>query len=387
MMGSTFLKRIGWIAFWLLMLHFVIEITGHHYIYNTLGNTVFQGRLGPGIQEYKDMPNRVMAMDKPHPWPISQRFGKLALTDAEEAYHQEYESVSFVVIHRDSLIYEQYWEGFTDTSRSNSFSMAKSIVGLLTGVAIERGEIKSVNDPVYHYLPQYEAGLGKQMTLEHLLTMSSGINFDESYINPFAFPARANYGDDLEALLRNYEVTETPGERYTYQSGTTQVLAFALKSATRRELADYAAEYVWKKVGAEHSAFWSLDDKDGTEKAFCCINAAAKDFARIGKLYLHHGNWNGVQVVDSAYVAASVNWPEHGAEYPSESYGYCWWLGDHNGQEFFFMRGIKGQYVLVYPEEELIVVRMGRTRNVGSGKEHPEDVYDYLDMGLRMIEE
>ncbi|MEQ9188043.1 MAG: serine hydrolase [Cryomorphaceae bacterium] len=387
MLRSTFLKRLGWVAFWLLLLHFVIEITGHHYIYNTLGNTVFQGRLGPGIQEYKDMPNRTIANGTPQPWKKSDRFGKLSLTESELAYHREFQSVSYVVIHRDSLIFEQYWDGFSDTSRSNSFSMAKSIVGLLTGVAIERGEIKSVQDPVYYYLPQYETALGKEMTIEHLLTMSSGINFDESYINPFSFPARANYGDDLEALLRSYEVTETPGERYTYQSGTTQVLAFVLASATRRNLADYAAEHVWQPIGAEHSALWSLDNRDGAEKAFCCINATAKDFARIGKLYLDGGRWNGTSIVDSAYVAASVGLLGNYVVYPSESYGYCWWLGDHNGHDFYFMRGIKGQYVLVYPAEELIVVRMGRTRNVGEGKEHPEDVYDYLDMGLRMIRE
>jgi CubicO group peptidase (beta-lactamase class C family) len=386
-LDSPFVKRLGWTLFWLLMLHFVVEISGHHYLYNTLGSTIFKGKLGPDIQEYQEMPNRVIEAGKPQPWPLASDYGSHSLNQEELAYHEMNQSVSFVVIHRDELVHEQYWEDFNDTSKSNSFSMAKSIVGLLTGIAIGRGEIESVETPVYYYLPQYEKGFGKEMTVEHLLTMSSGINFDEHYLNPFAYPARANYGDDLEALHINYEVSEKPGGPFNYQSGTTQVLAFTLRAATRRPLADYATEHVWKRIGAEHPAFWSLDREGGMEKGFCCINATAKDFARIGKLYLHYGNWEGTQIVDSQYVAASVNLTGSQTKLNSDIYGYSWWLGEHQGKDFFFMRGIKGQYVLVVPEDELIVVRLGRKRHNGDTSPHPEDVYRYLDMGYRMIEQ
>jgi hypothetical protein len=226
---SPLLKRLGWIAFWLLIVHFIVEVTGHHYLYNTLANTVFEGRLGPEIQEYKHMPNNVIEKGQPEPWPEAKTYNQGVLTPEEEAYHQAFESVSFVVIQHDSLVHEQYWEHFNEDEQSNTFSMAKSIISLLTGIAIDRGEIKSVETPVYYYLPQYEAGLGKQMTIEHLLNMSAGINFDEDYLNPFAFPARANYGDDLELLLMDYDVTIPPGEEWSYQSGTTQVLTFVLK--------------------------------------------------------------------------------------------------------------------------------------------------------------
>jgi len=268
--------------------------------------------------------------------------------------------------------------------------MAKSVVGVLTGIAIKKGQIESVDKPAYRYLPQYESDLGEKMTIRHLLTMSSGINFDESYINPFSFPARANYGDNLELLLRNYEVTEEPGEYFNYQSGGTQVLAFALKSVTRTSLSEYASENLWKPLGAEHEALWSLDHEGGTEKAFCCINATARDFARIGKLYLNNGRWNGVQIVDSAYVAASVSQQqglknEDGSQ--CEIYGYSWWLGEHKSKYFYMMRGILGQYVIVIPEHDIIVVRMGHKRKYGSGIPHPEDVFHYIDMAQRLTAE
>lgn len=350
--------------------------------------TVFKGQLGPGIEEYKEMPNRTVEADRPQPWPLSSEFGKHQLAATEETYHQKTESVSYLVIHRDSLLFEHYWEGFGPDDISNSFSMAKSIVSLLCGIAIDQGSIESVDKPVYWYMPQYDYEMGRDLRVRDLLTMSSGINFDENYLNPFAFPAKANYGDNLELLVSQYEVTEKPGKFFSYQSGATQVLAFLVAGVTRSSLSDYASAHVWKKVGAEHPALWSLDKEGGFEKAFCCINATARDFARIGKLYKDHGRWNGEQIVDSAYVAASVSpsgtLNDDGT--PCETYGYQWWLGEHKGMGFFFMRGIKGQYVLVVPEQDLIVVRMGRKRDFGTRtRSHPDDVYYYLDMGLNMI--
>ncbi len=376
--------------FWVLIAHFVVEVTGHHYIYNTLSKTVFEGRLGPGILEYKGMPNRVIETGIAQPWIMSETYNSASFNEDELSFHDEFGTVAFLVIKNDEIIFEEFWDGFDQETISNSFSMAKSVVGVLTGIAIKNGHIKSVDDPVFHYLPQYEAELGKKMTIRHLLTMSSGINFDESYINPFSFPARANYGDNLELLLRNYDVTEEPGKSFNYQSGGTQVLAFALKSATRSSLAEYASTHLWKPIGAEHEALWSLDREDGTEKAFCCINATARDFARIGKLYLNNGQWNGQQILDSAYVAASIS---HQPEFKNadgsacEIYGYSWWLGRHHDKDFYMMRGILGQYVIVIPEDDLILVRMGHKRKMGSGIPHPEDVFRYMDMALRISNE
>ncbi len=388
MSSKTKSRLISWLV-GILVVHFIIETTGHRYLYNTLAMTVFKGKLGPDIKEYHDMPNSVIEHAQPQPWPLSKAFGSKSLTDDAMAYHEQNQSVSYVVIHRDSLLFETYWEDFGIDSISNSFSMAKSVVSLLVGIAIDEGRIKSLDDELYRYMPQYRTELGEHLTIKNLLTMSSGINFDEHYLNPFAFPARANYGDNLELLLSKYEVTEMPGETFKYQSGNTQILGLLVKGVMRESLASLASQHVWKKIGAENDALWSLDSEGGLEKAFCCINATARDFARIGKLYADYGKWNGKQIVDSAYVAASIR-PAGMVDSEGKAcdyYGYQWWLGEHQGHEFFFMRGIKGQYVVVIPDEDLIMVRLGRKRDFGSRtKPHPDDVYNYLDMALAMIE-
>ncbi len=351
--------------------------------------TVFKGKLGPEIEEYKEMVNDTVMSYEPQPWAVSPSFNQSSFSEEEEAYHQRFGSIAFVVIHQDQLLFEKYWEHFGDGVPSNSFSMAKSIVGALTGIAIRQGAIEGLDQPLYRILPRYDTPMGKKVTIRDLLTMSSGIEFDEHYLNPFAFPAKANYGDNLELLVAEYEVTSEPGVYFDYQSGTTQVLGFALEAATRHKMSDYATQHLWNKVGAEHPAFWSKDHEDGIAKTFCCFNASARDFARIGKLYLQNGRWGNEQIIDSAYVAASVSPPgtlnRDGS--PCETYGFSWWMGKHKDHDFFFMRGIKGQYVLVVPDLELIVTRLGRIRENNRTKPHPEDVYRYLDMAFRMIDE
>jgi CubicO group peptidase (beta-lactamase class C family) len=388
---SDRIKRSAIICLTVLLVgHFLIETTGHHYLYKTISMTLLEGRLGPSIQEYRAMPSREISAWHPQPWPRSTRAEANRLTESETDYHAQNQSVSFLVIHHDSIIYESYWDGFNADSISNSFSMSKSIIGLLTGIAIDEGKIENVDKPVYWYMPQYREGLGEELTIKHLLTMSSGIDFDEHYINPFAFPAKANYGDNLELLLCDYSVTEKPGERFHYKSGNTQLLGHIISDVMRTSLSDMATKHVWSKIGAEKFALWSLDHEDGMEKAFCCINATARDFARIGKLYKDHGKWNGTVVVDSTYVAASImpSGTQNLDGTVCNTYGYQWWLGHHAQSDFFFMRGIKGQYVLVSPQHDLVVVRLGRKRDVGSGEHpHPDDVYTYLEMGKRMIEE
>lgn len=372
----------------LLLLHFLIESTGHHYLYRTVANTLLRGQLGPDIFEYQRTPNRFIYNDRPQPWPLAAAYGHRKLEKSSLDYHQTFESVAFLVIHRDSILFEQYWDDFGPDSIANSFSMAKSMVALLTGIAIDKGLIENVDQPLYEFMPQYREGVGADVTIKHLLTMSSGFNFDEHYINPFAFPAKANYTDDLEVLLNDYQPTHPPGKFFHYQSGTTQLLGQLLVNQSKTSLSSLASQWVWKPLGAERSALWGLDDKDGMEKAFCCINATARDFGRIGKLYKDFGRWNGQTIVDSAFIAESIQPPStlNKDGTPCNTYGYQWWLSVNPDDPFFFMRGIKGQYVLVDPLHDLIVVRLGRIRDDGNGdRPHPNDVYQYLEMGRTLI--
>jgi len=207
---------------------------------------------------------------------------------------------------RYSPAFEAYWDGYGKDSYSNSFSMAKSIVSLLVGCAINDGYIRSIDDPVGNYLPEFAEGDKAKITIKHLLTMSSGLSWDESYSTLFSLTTKGYYGNNLSQLVLNQTVVKEPGKTFEYRSGDTQLLSLIIEKATGETLSDYASEKIWTKVGAEHDALWCLDRNDGVEKAFCCFNSNARDFARFGQLVLNQGMWNGEQIVPASYLAEAL---------------------------------------------------------------------------------
>lgn len=286
-------------------------------------------------------------------------------------------------------MYEQYWDGYSDASLSNSFSMAKSIVSMLVGVAIKEGKISSVEQPVGDFLPSFREGAKARIKLKHLLWMSSGLNWDESYSNPFSVTTEAYYGSDLKKVIRRLEAVAAPGQAFDYKSGDTQVLAMVLEAATGKKLSAYAEEKLWKSIGAAHDAEWSIDKPGGIEKAYCCFFSNARDFARLGKLYLHQGVWQGDTLVPPAYVQASLR-PSGLVKASDKSkvdfYGYQWWLlPQYKGQDVFYARGILGQYIIVVPEKELVIVRLGKQRGERLGS-HPGEVLAMIDAVNEMVE-
>jgi CubicO group peptidase (beta-lactamase class C family) len=342
-----------------------------------------------GIDDYKIFDNRVIKKStQPQPWPVAVNYNKVALPKETQEALVKYESIAFLVIKNDSIVHEQYWDGYGPSSLSNSFSMAKSVVSILIGAAIKDGKIKSIDQPIGDFLPEFTSGGKEKITIHHLLMMSSGLNWQESYANPVSMTTEAYYGDDLRSLLGRMKAIETPGKYFNYLSGDTQILSFVLKAATGKSLSEYAAEKLWQPLGAENDALWSLDKKEGDEKAYCCINSNARDFARIGKLYLQDGYWNGQQIVDTSWVKASTT-PDlildNVTKQPIDYYGLQWWLiKDSKGQDDFYMRGIGGQYVIVIPSKKIIIVRLGRKRSKERIGEHLKDTYEYLD-GMNQV--
>jgi len=378
------------VVFTLIALHFILVFTGNKYIYTVLEMTVLKGKLGPSIDEYEAFHNdTVHPADQPIRMPVGSDYNTVQLPDEYLQQHEKLQTVAYLVIKEDSLRHEFYREGFGSESASNSFSMAKSIVGTLIGIALQEGHIESLQQPAGHFVPFLNEGDFQKITVEHLLNMSPGINFDESYLNPFAFPAKANYGPDLYELLQQYQPVDEPGKTFSYQSGTSQLLAFVLEAAVGKPVHEYAQEKLWKPLGAQHPAYWSTDEK-GRNKAFCCFNSNARDFARFGALYLKHGMFAGQQIVDSAYVAASVQPASHLMETngePNYRYGYHWWtyLNYKNKFDFFYMRGLKGQYVIAIPDENMIIVRLGRHREKRGTYDLPKDVEYWIDGALHLV--
>ncbi|MCC7051052.1 MAG: serine hydrolase, partial [Bacteroidia bacterium] len=248
--------------------------------------------------------------------------------------------------------------------------------------------IKNIEQPVGDFLPQFKEGKKAEIKIKHLLTMSSGIDFDEDYVNPLAYPAEAYYGSDLEKLTYAYNVKSEPGKIFKYLSGDSQLLAFVIKAATKMNVSEYAAKSLWNPIGAETDALWNLDHENGWEKSFCCFYSNARDFARIGKLYKDYGKFNNKQIIDSTYVQAATSptglLEEDGK--PCKQYGYQWWMVDYKGMHIPYMRGILGQYVFALRDKNAIVVRLGHYRPKTKTPEgFPTDVKLYLDAALSIL--
>ena len=356
------------------------------FVNKVIYRTLLSGKTGPDLDELNKFPKHEVNNQTPQPWPISMRYNQQQLGEEVIKSIDLYKTVSFLVIKDDSLLFELNREGYGDTTYANSFSMAKSINSILIGCAIKDGLIQNVDEPVSNYIDEFKDGEKAVITIKQLLTMSSGIDFDETYFSPFAWPAEAYYGPDVNALTLRAKVKETPGNTWIYKGGDSQLLGIVLSRVLKnKSIAEYASEKLWKPIGAEHPAYWSTDEK-GMEKVSCCFYTNAKDFARIAKLYMNKGNWNGVQIVDTNYVNESISaaniLDKEGK--PNDKYGYQWWLMKHKDHNIFYMRGIRGQYVFAIPDLNTIVVRLGHKRASKKGDELPSDIYIYLDAAMAL---
>ncbi|MDQ8005720.1 MAG: serine hydrolase [Pedobacter sp.] len=296
----------------------------------------------------------------------------------------------FLVIKNDSIIYQYLSEGNSLAVRQPSFSLAKSFVGTLVGMSVDRGEIKSTDELVITYLPELAKNDERfnRLTIQHVLDMRSGFDFKERSFSPFSQITRSYYGANLKKIVAKLKFKNEPGKVFEYQSINTQVLAFVLEKATGKGLQELMQERLWKPLGAESDALWSLDNAEHI-KAFCCISATALDFAKIGRLYLNGGNWEGKQLISKKWVDLTTNpdsltklryknqfWATRDfkffkdsistanallkdkLDYPVERntdgrYFYAQKVYDYKAQGMF------GQSVYVNPQNKVIIVRLG----------------------------
>lgn len=302
-------------------------------------------------------------------------------------------TTAFLVIQRDTIFYEQYLNGYAASDPVTSFSVAKSWVSAMIGKAVKNGHIKSVRDPVTLYCPSLSDQGFDSVSILNLLNMRSGIRFSENYQNPFSSVAKFYYGRQLDAYLQDISVERPVGDTFIYQSGNTQLLAKVLRQATDTTLAAYLTKHFWQPMGMQHSATWSTDQKGGNAKAFCCLNARARDFARLGRLYLNNGIWEGDTLLDPSWIQRSTTIQDR--NWPYDYYYHWWhvvnrrpvdsgytnalapgkqkvvWRNNKEGQRRryvlepkpdFFARGLYGQYIYVAPQHDLILLRFGRER-------------------------
>ncbi len=342
----------------------------------------------PDIDDYKIFHNRTIEAGTPKPWALDEQYNSFTISAEDRAKIESFNTVAYLVIQDQKIVYEEYWDGYSKESLSNSFSAGKSVVSLLIGIALDEGYIKSLDQKVMEFIPEYNTAENKDLTIKDVLTMSSGLNWDESYSSPFSLTTEAYYGTDLPAIIKRLKVVEQPGKVFKYLSGNTELLAMIVQSATGKNISEYASEKIWKKIGAEHDALWNLDSENGTEKAYCCFNTNVRDFARFGQLILNNGTWDSTQIVSSTYLTeatSSASWLIDEDGNTVDYYGYQYWILHHQNLTIPYMRGILGQYIMAIKDKNAIVVRLGHDRSDEKINHHPADVYQYLDVALKIL--
>ncbi len=351
-------KILLWFFLLILAINIFIVVTGNSYMYKAL---IYQYA---GIDDYKHFENRTVKAGTYIPIPDAIAYNKTHLSKEFRDYLIQIQTTAFLVLRNDSVCYEEYWDAYGQDSYSSSFSVSKTIVSILIGIAIDEDKIKSVDQKVADFIPEYNRGLNATLTIKHLLTMSAGFDYDESYASLFSATTKAYYGSNLQDLLLHLQVIETPGKEFNYQSCNHLVLAYILEKVSGKTLSEYASEKLWKPLGAKNDATWSLDRKNGMEKAYCCFNSNALDFSRLGTLFLHHGYFNNHQIVSEHYVKESIKpanlQDEEGIK--SDCYGYSWWLTDINGEKIYYAQGILGQFIFVIPSQNMVAVRLGKKK-------------------------
>jgi CubicO group peptidase (beta-lactamase class C family) len=368
----------------LVVLFGLLYVSKYKYLLTAISTIYLKGHTTAYLSDYKNFENRVLdPSENPQPWPLHSRFNTVSLNEVQEQINLDNQTAAFLVIKNDSLFFEKYYDGYSQDSKSNAFSMAKSYVSALLGKAIMDGYIKSLDQAVKDFIPELKGAYADEVTVGDLASMASGQRWDEAYYSPVSVTTAAYFVEDLEKLILDQPIDQAPGKSFIYKSGTTQLLAMVIVKATGKNLTDYLYESFWNPMGAEHQALWQLDsEENGMEKAYCCITSNARDFARLSKLYKNHGKWDGKILLDSTFIAKSLT-PRFE---DSQQYGYSWWLKNYKGYKVFMNRGHLGQYVITIPEENLILVRLGHSKGPKGKIADPftPDIYRYMDIALEL---
>lgn len=287
------------------------------------------------------------------------------------------ETQAFIVIQNDRVTYERYFNGWQRDSMLTSFSVAKSFVSTLVGLAVREGQIGSLEDPITRYLPE----LGRRdarsdlVTIRHLLQMAAGYDYQESRWLLFNGddPLTTYHPDQRAISLSNTHIVAPPGQTFRYNKYHPQLLGLILERATGRSVTEWTQSRLWDPLGMEFGGAWALDStSSGFEKMEAGLNARAIDFAKLGRLFLQQGQWEGQEILSPGWVAVATGADPRGRAPAFDSnryYAYMWWGMDRlDGSVDFYAAEDHGQYVYVSPVNQVIIVRLGTEYGIPSGR-------------------
>lgn len=392
-MVKKFIKRFALGLLGLLVLvALVIQLTGHGYFWKALSATYLQGHSTAHIDDAGNFAQRKIATTQPLAWDKDAAFNKEPLNTATLSYLQQYKSAAFVVAKNGKLLHETYFAPYTENSKTNSFSMAKTVTTMQIGMAVQQGLIPSFDAPITQFLPEYLGNArASKATISQISAMKAGHDWTENYKLPFNVTTDLYFGKDAEKLVLNQNFEREPNTEFEYSSGSTQVLGVILKRAIQKNnpqsnVSEHLSQSLWQPLGMEQDAIYTLDragEDGGMERTYCCIFATARDYAKLGQLLLQDGQWGGKQLLDKAFVER-MRKPDL-----KPYYGHSLWMDWTYKHPFYSLQGHQGQYVIVVPSLQLVVVRVGQYRNkalLGPNGRIPLEVYSFVDEAVRLAQ-
>ena len=386
-MGETFLmSKFLIVILAILVLAIVLYSPNIYKLYKlaTLYNEKSIAKNFISINKIFDTSNPISASEKPFVFekedfelPDSYEFEgeQLNLIEGLDHFHTD----GLIILHDGKMLFEKYWNGNTKDSKHIAFSVSKSYLSALFGIAIEEGLIKSIDDSVSIYLDDFEGTGYEDVKIKNLLQMSSGIEFNEDYADPNSdinrFARATAKGSSFRDFAKTLKNGKKQGTYNHYVSLDTQVLGMILESVTDMPLREYLYKRIWSKIGTESDAYY-IADKTGTDMALGGLNATLRDFSKFGQLYLNEGSWDGEQIVPKSWVVKSHTpdaphlMPNAGDLSSSEwGYGYQWWIpGDPLTD--YTAHGIFNQFIYVDPVSNVVIAKTSSNHRFRSEKEY-----------------
>ncbi|PKO14540.1 MAG: serine hydrolase [Chloroflexi bacterium HGW-Chloroflexi-10] len=365
---------IGVVALFLVM---AMLIYSPEYVYRVLvwqESDAFDWQKFPA-HELNAAPSTYLFDVAPDPR-VETLFAQLSATDNWNSFLETHETQAFIVIQDGKVLYENYFNNTQRDSIVTSFSVAKSYNSALIGMAIQEGYIKSVNDPITTYLPELTERdpRFKDITIQHLLLMASGLEYKE--FRPLLFNSddilTTYYPNQRKIALENTHIIDPPRKYFNYNKYHPQLLGMIIERATGMPVSNYLQTTIWDTLGMEFDGSWSIDSQESNfEKMETGVNARAIDFAKFGVLYLNEGRWQGKQIISKTWINESTRplIPDNYTDYYSDwiellpgqaYYNYMWWgIAREDGTFDFTALGDKGQFIYVSPHKNLVIVRNG----------------------------
>ena len=266
-------------------------------------------------------------------------------------------TTAFIIYINNQIVCEKYFRGRTESNVSCVFSVSKSVLSALAGVAISNGYIQSIDQRITDYIPQLEGNPNfNQITIKQLLQMSSGLDWKKNKV--FDDDGKFYYTPGIRRLIVRHKLSKVPGSSWEYKNIDSELLGWVIENATGSTLSDLVHKYLWEPMGAEFDASWSLDTKNGVEKASSSLNASARDLLKFGCIYLNNGKFNNRQIVPQSWIANIFDIPLSPNQQSSLKHNFLWWLPNDGVDREIVADGYLGQRITINPRYNIVIVKL-----------------------------